>query len=125
VDEATVRAVLTQHFEQGASDPDLAHAMYHHDAVLEFPQSGERFVGVANMRDWRAADPASVATEIRRVRGEGDLWVAEIAISYDGAEWNRGVTILAFRDGRIACETIYVTEAWEAPEWRAEWRAAP
>jgi hypothetical protein len=43
--ETTVRTVLTEHFENAGSDPDLVHAMYYDDAVLEFPQSGERFVG--------------------------------------------------------------------------------
>jgi hypothetical protein len=32
--------MLMQHFEYSGSDPDLAHEMYHEDAVLEFPQSG-------------------------------------------------------------------------------------
>ena len=45
MDEATVRAMLKQHFENAGHDPDLAHAMYHEDAVLEFPQSGELFIG--------------------------------------------------------------------------------
>jgi hypothetical protein len=47
MDGATVRAMLEQHF--ASSDPDLSHAMYHDDALLEFPQSGERFVGVENV----------------------------------------------------------------------------
>ena len=51
MDETTVKAMLTQHFDNAGSDPDLAHAMYHDDAVLEFPQSGERFVGVENFRE--------------------------------------------------------------------------
>jgi hypothetical protein len=53
MDEATVRAILEQHFEYASSDPDRAHEMYHDDAVLEFPQSGERFVGVENFREWK------------------------------------------------------------------------
>ena len=52
MDEATVRGMLEQHFS--SSDPDLAHEMYHDDAVLEFPQSGESFAGVENMREWRS-----------------------------------------------------------------------
>jgi hypothetical protein len=32
--------------------------MYDDDAVLEFPQSGERFEGVANIREWRSRYPA-------------------------------------------------------------------
>jgi hypothetical protein len=29
------------------------------------------------------------------------------------------------RGDNVARETIYVTEPWEAPEWRRPWRAAP
>ena len=47
MDAATVRAMLEQHFTN--SNPDVAHEMYHADAVLEFPQSGERLVGVENL----------------------------------------------------------------------------
>lgn len=54
MDEATVRAMLEQHFEYASSDPAIAHEMYHGDAVLEFPQSGERFVRVENFREWRS-----------------------------------------------------------------------
>jgi hypothetical protein len=125
MDEATVRSMLMQHFENAGGDPHLAHAMYHDDAVLEFPQSGERFVGVENFREWRASYPASTTFEIREVRGREDLWVAEISVSYDHGPWNYGVSILELRGDRIARESIYVTEGWEAPEWRARWRAAP
>ena len=125
LDEANVRAMLAQHFEHARSDPELAHAMYHDDAVLEFPQSGERFLGVANFREWRSNRPTSSSFEIREVRGRDDLWVAEGAISYDDGPWNFAVTILEFRGDKIARETIYVDEGWEAPEQRARWRAAP
>jgi hypothetical protein len=33
--------------------------------------------------------------------------------------------ILEFRGDKVARETIYVTEPWDAPEWRAPWRAEP
>jgi SnoaL-like protein len=125
LDEANVRAMLAQHFEHARSDPELAHAMYHDDAVLEFPQSGERFLGVANFREWRSNRPTSSSFEIREVRGRDDLWVAEGAISYDDGPWSFAVTILEFRGDKIARETIYVDEGWEAPEQRARWRAAP
>jgi hypothetical protein len=125
MDEATVRAMLAQHFEFAASDPAKAHEMYHDDAVLEFPQSGERFVGVENLREWRSNYPASTTVEFREVRGRDDLWVAEISIRYGEGPENFGVSILEFRDDRIARESIYVAEGWEPPEWRARWRAAP
>jgi hypothetical protein len=115
--------MLEQHF--GSSDPDVSHAMYHDDAVLEFPQSGERFVGVENLREWRSNYPASTTVTFREIRGAQDLWVAELSISYDGGAPNLGISILEFRDDKIARESIYVAEPWEAPEWRARWRSAP
>lgn len=114
-----------QHFEYAGTDPDLAHEMYHPDAVLEFPQSGERFVGVENLREWRRNYPASTSFEIREIRGQGDLWVVEGSITYDQGPVNFAVTILEFRGERIARESIYVAQGWEPPEWRAQWRAAP
>ena len=123
MDAATVRAMLEQHFTSG--DPDLSHAMYHDDAVLEFPQSGERFEGVQNLREWRSNYPASTKFEFREIRGADDLWVAEVSISYDDGPWSFGVSILELRGDKIARESIYVAEGWEAPEWRAQWRSAP
>jgi hypothetical protein len=123
MDADTVRVLLEQHFTSG--DPTTSHAMYHDDAVLEFPQSGERFEGVENLREWRSSYPADTKVEFREVRGAADVWVAEVSISYDGGPASFGVSILEFRDDRIARETIYVAEGWEAPEWRAQWRSAP
>ena len=125
MDEPTVRAMLQQHFEYAGSDPDLAHEMYHDDAVLEFPQSGERFVGVENFREWRSRYPAPTSPELQEIRGADDLWVAELTISYDQGPTNFGVSVLEFRQDKIARESIYVSEGWEAPEWRAQWRSAP
>jgi hypothetical protein len=124
VDEATVRAMLKQQFDY-ASDPTRSHEMYRDDAVLEFPQSGERFVGVENFSEWRSSYPSSTSFEIREVRGRDDLWVVELVVGYDGGPSNYGVSILEFREGKIARETIYISEGWEAPEWRAQWRTAP
>lgn len=125
MDEATVRAMLTQHFEYASSDPDLAHEMYHDDAVLDFPQSGERFVGVENFREWRSNYPAPTTPEFQEIRGGDDVWVAELTISYDQGPKNFGVSILEFRGEKIARESIYVAEGWEPPGWRAQWRSAP
>jgi SnoaL-like domain len=123
MDAATVRAMLEQHF--ASEDPEASHEMYHDDAVLEFPQSGERFVGVESLSEWRSSYPASTAVEFREIRGRDDLWIAEISISYDGGDPNFGVSILELRDDKIARESIYVAEGWAPPEWRAQWRSAP
>jgi hypothetical protein len=99
--------------------------MYLEDAVLEFPQSGERFDGVESFREWRSEYPESTEVEFREVRGGGDFWAVELAISYGGGPPRLGVSLLELRDDRIARESIYVADAWDAPEWRAKWRTAP
>jgi SnoaL-like protein len=123
MDAATVKAMLEQHFQYASSDPDRAHAMYHPDAVLDFPQSGERFVGVENMKGWRSGYPTETKVEVREVRGAGELWISELSISYAGDDPMFGVSIQEFRDDKIARESIYVAEGFEAPEWRAKWRS--
>lgn len=119
------RDLIRRYWESSASGEDLSDEVYHDDAVLEFPQSGERFEGLANFREWRNEYPASVTLEVREMRGEGDLWVVEGAVSYDGGPGQPALNVLEFRGEKVARETIYVTETWEAPEWRARWRAAP
>ncbi len=125
MDEASVRAQLERHWEYAGTDQDIAHEIYHDDAVLEFPQSGERFEGVENFREWRRQYPAVLGFRIRRIRGAGDLWVAENSISYDGGPWQFTVNILEFRGDKVAHESIYITAGWEPPEWRAPWRSEP
>jgi hypothetical protein len=78
-----------------------------------------------NFREPRSNYPASTSVEFREIRGRDDLWVAEISIRYDEGPRNFGVSILEFRGDKITRESIYVTEGWEPPEWRAQWRAAP
>ncbi|HEX2288055.1 MAG TPA: nuclear transport factor 2 family protein, partial [Gaiellaceae bacterium] len=126
MDEEAVLAALQHYIHYSAAgDEDRASEIYHEDAILEFPQSGERFDGVENFREWRRMYPAKVELEIVRLRGRDDLWVAEMRVRYDGGPWNYGPAIYEFRDEKVSRETIYVAETWEAPKWRARWRAAP
>ena len=127
MDEQGVRAVLRHYLEHSAAGrEDVAHEIYTPDAVLEFPQSGERFDGVENFEPWRAQYPATqIDFDVRRVRGGGNAWVVELRIRYDGGPVNFGVQILEFRGDKVARETIYVMDGWEAPEWRSRWWAEP
>jgi hypothetical protein len=125
MDAKTVEAMLLQNLGRAADDPVGSHSMYDDNAVLEFPQSAERFEGVANIREWRSRYPGSVTYDIRRIRGVDEIWVAEMTVSYDGGEPRYGVDVLEIRKGKIVRETIYVGEAFEAPTWRAQWRVAP
>jgi hypothetical protein len=121
MDDTLRRAQLTRLLDFRV-DVETRHEIYHDDAILEFPQSGERFVGVANFKPWRAIYPATLRSEIRSIRGVGDVWVVESSISYDGGPWQFGVCIAQFRGDKVSRETIYISESWAAPEWRAKWR---
>lgn len=113
------RAAVLRLLTHPRTDRDIAHEIYHEDAVLEFPQSGERFEGVHNFREWRSQYPADMTFEVRRITGSGDVWMAEAAVSYHGGPWILGVSLHEFRGDRVAHERIYVTEPWDAPAWRA------
>jgi hypothetical protein len=123
MEEATIRAALRRQWEYAAADQDISHELYHDDAILEFPQSQERFEGKVNFLTWRKRYPAALEFKLRRIRGRGDLWVAELSLRYDGGPWHYGCSILEFRGAKVARETIYVSQGWEAPDWRAPWRA--
>ena len=124
MDDTALRKALERHWETSGKDEEAAHEIYHDDAVLEFPQSGERFEGVANFREWRRQYPAGLRFRIRRITAREDLVVVECSVSYNDGPWQYGVQLLEFRDDKVAHERIYVMESWEAPEWRASWRAA-
>jgi hypothetical protein len=122
-DTSAMLEQVRQHWEYIAKDIDRSHVMYHEDAVLEFPQSGERFEGLATFKEWRAQYPATLQFRIRRMTARENLVVVECSIAYDDGPWQFGVQLLDFRDGKVIRERIYVMEGWDAPEWRAPWRA--
>ena len=120
MDDQAIRAALERHWTD-INDQKVAHEIYHDDAVLEFPQGGERLVGLANIRAMREVYPSTLTLTSQRIRGSGDLWVAEHIITYDGTKSMHAVNIMEFRDGKVARETIYFGDPWEPPAWRARW----
>jgi hypothetical protein len=123
VDQSVLLQKVQRYFEYAGADVDRAHEIYHDDAILEFPQSGERFEGVNRFTEWRGQYPAEVRYQIRRITAREDLVVVELSVAYDGGASMFGVQLLEFREDRVARERIYVMEGWEAPEWRAPWRS--
>ena len=121
INDAAIRRALVRYLANGGEDRDAAHEMYHDDAVLEFPQSGERFVGKQTIRDWREHYPSKTRFNLRRISGEGGTWIAEILISYDGGPWKFGIGLYLFRDDKVAHEAVYVMDGFDAAEWRAPW----
>jgi hypothetical protein len=117
-----VRELFLHHLTYSGVDNAKAHEVYHDDAVLEFPQSGERFLGKANMQGFRARYPvAQVDFEPRELRGSGDVWIGEGRVLYDGANPHHFVWIVELRGDLVQRETIYFAEPFPAPEWRRPW----
>jgi hypothetical protein len=129
MDEPTARALITAHFDASAiSEPGggpgdavaRASEIYADDAVVEWPQGGERVRGRADIIAFRSAYPARMEFEIHRITGRGDLWVNEYTIRYDGRPV-MAVGIMEFRGDKVIRERIYFGEPWEPPAWRAQW----
>jgi hypothetical protein len=117
--DAQTRAAIERHWtasEQG--DIDAEHAVYAADAILDYPQSGERFRGRAKIQAQRGGHPAERHFTIQRISGGGDLWVSECIISYDGTP-TCTVSIMEFADGLVRHETQYFADPFPAPAGRA------
>ncbi|MBD8024550.1 nuclear transport factor 2 family protein [Microbacterium gallinarum] len=95
--------------------------LFHEDAVMEWPQSGERILGGDNRRAVYTRFPQLPTISLRRLIGDGDLWVAQADLDYGDGDPYQSVFIFELRDGRIAQETAYWTKPFPAPDWRAEW----
>ena len=121
INDAAIRRALVRYLANEGVDRDTSHEIYHEDAVLEFPQSGERFVGKTTIQDWRERYPSKTRFNLRRIAGSGESWSVELLISYDGGPWMFGVGLYQFRGDRIYREAVYVMDGFEAAEWRAPW----
>jgi ketosteroid isomerase-like protein len=85
VRDQEIRAALDQHWAASdANDFETEHRIYHEDAVLDYPQSGERTRGRRNIQNQRASQPSNKRFTVRRIIGGGDLWVTEFILTYDG-----------------------------------------
>jgi|HubBroStandDraft_5_1064220.scaffolds.fasta_scaffold252141_2 ketosteroid isomerase-like protein len=120
--EAENRAALDRHWAaSNEGNVEGEGEIYWDDVVLEYPQSGERFRGRRNVLESRTQNPTKRRFEVRRTLGSGDLWVVEYVLFYDGRPVPT-VSIMEFRDGKVAREIQYYADPFEAPAWRAKWR---
>jgi len=103
-----------------AREISIMDELFHPDAVMDWPQSGEQVVGEENRRAIYAAFPRLPTITPRRLVSAGHLVVAEASLDYGGPVYQT-VFIFELRDGKIERETAYWADAFEAPEWRAAW----
>jgi ketosteroid isomerase-like protein len=115
-----ILAALDQHWAASdANDFETEHRIYHEDAVLDYPQSGERTRGRSNIQKQRSIQPSKKRFSVRRIIGSGDLWVTEFILAYDGKP-SYTVSIMEFRGDKVARETQYFADPFAAPAWRAQ-----
>jgi hypothetical protein len=116
-----LRTVLQRHW--AASDADdftTEHEIYRADAVLDYPQSGERIRGRSDIQASRAAQPNAKRFAVRRIIGGGDLWISELVLKYDEEPFYV-VSIMEFEAGEIVHETQYFGEPFAPGASRAQW----
>jgi SnoaL-like domain len=117
--EARIKAAIEEHWRASErGDITAEHALYAEDAILDYPQSGERFRGRATIAAQRGGHPADRHFTVLRISGREDLWVSECVITYDGVP-SYSVSIMQFAEARVAHETQYFGEAFAAPDSRA------
>jgi len=116
-----VRVALRRHWDASdANDFATEHQIYRADAILDYPQSGERIRGRANIQASRAAQPNIKRFTVRRTLGGGDLWISELVMTYDGQP-NYVVSIMEFDGGQVVHETQYFSDPFEPGPSRAQW----
>lgn len=121
MEDRDIRAALDHHWAASdADDFEAEHQIYRDDAVLEYPQSGERIRGRRNIQASRTAQPNRKRFTVRRIIGAGGLWVTEYVLSYDGQP-SYTVSIMEFVGGKVARETQYFGDPFAPGASRAQW----
>lgn len=116
-----IRVALENHWAASdANDFATEHQVYREDAVLEYPQSGERIRGRLKIQASRAAQPNAKRFTVRRILGGGDLWISELILTYDG-EPSYVVSIMEFEGVEVARETQCFGDPFEPGPSRAQW----
>ena len=119
MDDQMVRVALERHWDASdASDFKVEHEIYRDDAVLDYPQSGERIHGRDNIQESRFVQPNKKRFRVQRIIGSGDIWVSEFVLSYDGIP-SYAVSIMEFREGLVAHETQYFADRFDPATSRA------
>jgi hypothetical protein len=121
MDDDDVRAALQRHWAASdANDFTTEHQIYRSDAVLDYPQSGERIRGRANIQASREAQPNAKRFTVRRMLGGGDLWISELVLTYDAQPYYV-VSVMEFEGGEVVHETQYFGDPFEPGPSRAQW----
>ena len=136
----TNREVIEAYSTALTKDLDQLDALRHPDYVEDWPQSGERVRGRANMRAIDEHYPGNltqgaalriVGSEDRwvltpsysalRIEGTGDVYTCVWQATYpDGKRWHV-ISLIELQDHLVWRATTFFAEAFDAPGWRAGW----
>jgi SnoaL-like domain len=117
--DADIQARIQEHWDASErGDIDAEHAIYAADAILDYPQSGERFRGRSTIQAQRGGHPAERHFTVRRILGTGEVWVSEVVITYDGAP-TYSVSVMQVTDGLVTHEAQYFADPFPAAPGRA------
>ncbi len=121
-------------------DLDLQAEVCAPDLIVEYPQSGERIRGWANVRAVLENYPGGLpepgerkvigsedkwvvgpSFNVLRIEGTGDIYTLVGSARYpDGQTW-RFVSLIELRSGKIAKTTEVYGAPFDPPAWRARW----
>ena len=119
MDDRSLRLALERHWKASdTGDFDVEHDIYREDAVLDYPQSGERIHTRLDIQQSRFLQPNKKRFAVRRITGSSDIWISEFTLSYDDMP-SYAVSIMEFRDGLVAHETQYFAQPFEPSPSRA------
>jgi ketosteroid isomerase-like protein len=123
---------------------DLLGEAFHADAVLEYPQSGEVFRGLDNIRaqfeNYPDLEPnttqlaevtgddayaLTASYTVIRVEGSGNRGTALVRVHYPDGTWWWAINLFEVRDGRMTRCRAYFAPDFPAPDWRASYRESP
>jgi ketosteroid isomerase-like protein len=135
---AVMAAAVTRHEWDHLADA------FHEDALLEYPQSGEVFRGIANIRaqyeNYPDLEPGTSnlaevigddayamtpSYTVIRVEGSGNRGTAVIRVRYPDGSWWWVINLFEVRDGRMTRCRAYFAPDFPAPDWRVPYRESP
>ncbi len=96
--------------------------LLHDDFVLDWPQSGERIRGRDSFVAVNEQYPAAGRWrfDVQRLVADAGMVATDVTVT-DGVQVARAITFSELRDGRIARQTEYWPDPFEAAAWRAQW----
>ena len=104
IQKEEIREALNTHWQASAGgDPDAEHDIY----------DGHKW-----QHRHHPGHPSGF--NVKRILGNGDLWITEYTITYEGRTAYTG-SIMEFRNGKVVHETQYFADSFEAPTWRRQW----